>query len=144
MNNGFEMNEESLDRELNSAAQLHVREVVRALPEETLSLAWRSELNSRLRSEMARRRKLNLFGWVWKPAAGIALAGALAVAFMVQPANPVPANGGELEKALVSHYVDSTASWEVAADGVSMGDVKDATNQHTIAVDPEQEDVGAL
>ncbi|HVT13566.1 MAG TPA: hypothetical protein VHE55_14975 [Fimbriimonadaceae bacterium] len=138
------MKREILEEELNSPEQLHVRELVRALPDETLSLTWRSGLNARLQSEMVRRRKLNLFGWVWKPAVGLALAGALAVAFIIPPKGSAPARGGELEKALVTHYVESTASWEVAGDGVSMGEVKDAVNQHTISVDPEQEDVGAL
>src|SRR5690242_12148641 len=92
-----------LDQELSSPAQTQMREIVQALPEETVSLSWRSDLNARLYAEAARRRKLNLFGWIWKPAAGLALAGALAIAFMLPMSKAsAPESRGDVEKALVN------------------------------------------
>ena len=145
MKREFEMNERDLDRQLSSAAQKQVHEVVKALPEETLSLAWRSELNTRLRNEIVHKKRVNLFGWVWKPAAGVALAGALAVGFFFRTpeANLAPPSGG-IENALVNHYVDSTASWEVAGDGATVGDTKDSAPANSVPVDNDQEDVGAI
>src|SRR5579862_8678015 len=127
MKKDFGMNEKEMDRRLQSPAQVQMGEVIKALPEETLSLAWRSELNTKLRAQAIHRRKLNLFGWLWKPAAGVALAGCLAVAFVFhEPAPQTPAASGGIESALVGDYVDSTASWEVAGDGASVSEVKDA------------------
>jgi hypothetical protein len=145
MKDELNMDGRNLDEELNSAAQVQIRETVRALPEEPLSLAWRSDLNTQLRGVAARKRKLDLFGWVWKPAAGGALACALAFAFLIRPGgsmSEVPSNG--IEKALVGHYVDTTASWEVAGDGVTVNEVKEATAAHPVPTDLDQEDVGAI
>src|SRR4051812_44518980 len=122
MKDNFNMSDNDLDRELSSPGQELVREVVQALPEEPLSLAWRSDLNTRLHAVAARKKKLDLFGWIWNPAAGVALAGALAVAFvfrMPDVDHGVVATNKDVEKALVNTYVDSTASWEVAGDGIT-------------------------
>jgi hypothetical protein len=146
MNNDF-MSDRDLDRELNSPEQTRMAEIVKALPEETLSMSWRSDLNARLRSEAARRKKLNLFGWIWKPTVGVALAGALAVAFMVRPEPAgTPVGSGTVEKALISSYVDNTAAWEVAGDNVGVNTVNEAKDSgawHPGTTDWDQEDVGA-
>jgi hypothetical protein len=142
MRSDFEMNGRDLDQELNSPAQIQVREVVRALPEETLSLTWRSDLNLRLRGEAARKRKRMVFGWVWKPTAGLALAGALAVGIFLHPAT-APTNGGELEKALVNHYVEASTAREAAVDGVTPNEVKDSGGTGATPGYWDQEDVGA-
>ena len=138
------LNGKDLDQELSSPAQMQVREIVQALPEETVSLSWRSDLNARLHAEVARRRKLNLFGWIWKPAAGLALAGALALAFMIRPPAPgSPETRSDVEKALVNSYVDNTASWEVTGDGITVNEVKETANPKPVPIDFDQEDVGA-
>lgn len=145
MKDELNMQGRDVDQELNSPAQLQMRDAVRALPEEPLSLAWRSDLNTRLLGAAARKRKLDLFGWVWKPTAGLALAGALAVAIMFKPMAPSqPTVTTGIEKDLVSHFVDTTASTEVAGDGISVGEVKDATAAHPVPTDLDQEDVGAI
>jgi hypothetical protein len=143
MKNDFEKNGLDLDQELNSASQMQVRQVVKALPEEALSLSWRSQLNERLRAEEARKRKQNLAAWVWKPGAAVALAGALAVAFMTRLPDMGPVtNSPGVEKALVNTYLEGRASWAVAGDGITANEVKEA------AVEPspfqmDREDVGA-
>jgi hypothetical protein len=143
MKNEFEMQTGDLERKLSSASQIQTRDVVRTLPDEALSLSWRSELNERLRAEAGRKRKRNLAAWVWKPTAGVVLAGVVAVAFFTRmpdmgPVSKAPA----FERALVNTYVEGNASWVVAGDGVTANEVKEA------AVEPspfelEREDVGA-
>lgn len=145
MNEDLNLKGMELDRELNSDSQMRVREIVRALPEETLSLSWRSELNGKLREQVARKKRLDLAGWLWKPAAGVALAGALAIAFVARMPmhGPTAAHDG-VENALVNSYLDSTAAWEVAGDNAGLGDAKDAAGKAApVSNDWEQEDVGA-
>jgi|SRR5579862_2596544 len=141
MKNESELEGRELDRRLESSGQARIREAVRALPEETLSLSWRSDLNSKLRATAARKRKLDLFGWIWKPTAGLALACALAIAIFVHPNLPGAVPDNSIEKALVSHYVDSAAAREAAGDGVTPSEAKDSGGSAPIEWD--QEDVGA-
>ena len=148
MRNEFNESGEEQDRELSSPSQLRVREIVRSLPEETLSLSWRSDLNARIRAESARLRKRILFGWIWKPAAGLTLAGALAVAVVFRiptlPRSPSLGIGkGEVERALIKTYVESTAAREAAVDGVTASEAKDSADGILGSGDWDQEDVGA-
>ncbi len=143
MKRGIALEGNELDRKLNSAGQTQIREMVRALPEETLSMTWRSELNTKLRAAALRKRKLDLFGWVWKPTAGLALAAALAVAIFIRPAMTGVTPDTSIEKALVSHYIDSSAARDVAVDGMTPNEAKDSGASSVVPPDWEQEDVGA-
>jgi hypothetical protein len=116
---------ENVDERLNSAVQQHVAAVVRSLPEETLSMAWRSSLNERMLVEVKKRQRVRLFGWIWKPTSGLALAGALALAVMFRPGMveslPVAAHhSGTVEANLVSYYRQSTVAYDVAGPGLAM------------------------
>ena len=146
MKSDFNMNGKNLDQELNSAPQQQMREVVQSLPEETVSLAWRSELNVRVVALAERKRRLDLQGWLWKPAVGVSVAGALALVFMAKLADPGPVvtqPNASVETALVGTYMESKASWEVAGDGATATDSKDATPAMADPGDWGQEDVGA-
>lgn len=137
-----ELNEKELDVKLSSPVQQAIRHAVGSLPDESPSLAWRSALNARLLQAAARRRKMRVFGWMWKPAMGLAVAGALAVAFVMRmPTSADPSSKPDLEKALIGSYVDNAASYEVAGDNVSSGEMRDSDNQ--LRFDLGQEDVGA-
>ncbi len=127
MNDKLNFDGRMLDEKL--AAQAQIADAVKALPEEPLSLAWRSDLNTKLHAMAARRKKLDLFGWIWKPAAGVALAGALAVAFVAREPGMAPVARKSIEKELVNSYVESTASWEVSTDGVSSVEAKEKSTQ---------------
>lgn len=116
------------ETELGSPAQQRTREIVQGLPEEPLSLTWRSSLNARLAEVAVRRRRLNLLGWMWKPAAGLAVAGALAVAVVLQRPEQLPSQPG-VESALVNVYMESTASWEVATDGLTVNEANEVSRQ---------------
>jgi hypothetical protein len=136
------MNEKNQD--LNSPEQLAIREVVKALPDETLSLAWRSELNTKIHAAIVRRKKLDLFGWIWKPAAGIAVASAFAVMFLAKAplVAPVARSSGDLERALVNAHIETSVSWDVAEGGVTAGEAKENAGV-PVPNEWEQEDVGA-
>ena|SRR5579862_7444889 len=142
MERNQKMDREEMDRQLSSPGQLQIRDAVRALPEEPLSMAWRSELNTQLRAVAVRRKKLNLFGWVWKPTVGLALAGGLAVALFVHPTSP-SRSGGDIESGLVNHFVDSANAREVAGDGITPNESKDSAGSSSATIDWDQEDVGA-
>lgn len=114
---------EAVDHGLSLEAGLRIREAVRALPDETLSLTWRSDLNERLAAAAGRRKKARLAALIWKPAAGLALAGALSVAFMVKTAGaPGSSSPAGLEDALVRNHLENISAFDVAGVGVTSGE----------------------
>lgn len=130
------------ENRLNEPGQLWVRETVRALPEETPSLAWRSNLNAAIAEQAQRQRKARLFGWVWKPSAGIALASCLALLVIAQMPKPqAPESKADIESAIVNSYLHSKTSWELTGDGVTTSEAQDVSGSK----EPDwfREDVGA-
>lgn len=141
MKDEMRMTEKELDAALEESGQSRIQSLVRGLPEETLSLAWRSELNRRLLAADARRRRLVRLGWIWKPAAGLAAAFALSLAYVSRlPMERV--QGPEVERALVNNYIETAATRDVAADGVTSAEAKEQAAS-VPSFDLEPEDVGA-
>ncbi len=71
--------EAELDLKLNSVSQQFVAQAVKRSPEEELSMAWRSELNSKLASVATETsKKQRRSAWIWRPTAGLVGACALA------------------------------------------------------------------
>jgi hypothetical protein len=63
-----------------------LRALVHGLPEDSVNLQWRSELNEKILA-MAAKPKRNPFALLWRLSSGVAVAGALAIAFVAnQPA----------------------------------------------------------
>jgi hypothetical protein len=98
-----------------------VRRLVQQLPEEMLSMAWRSELNERLRAcarERTRARALN-WAWLWT-----GFAGALACAWAMwafgghRMSQPEPTES--LEAALVAAWRESASTITLQAAGPSL------------------------
>lgn len=111
-----------LDAELNRSEFL--ADAVKSLPEDTLSLAWRSELNERLFAEAAAGRRSSRRLWVWRPALGLALAGALALAIYLPGANeanrPSPTLGrSSVESQMANAHVDAVNALYVAGHGLA-------------------------
>lgn len=122
-----ERREINLDERLASAGQTQVRELVKGLADETPSMAWRSGLNEQiLAMAAAKQKKRNLFGWVWKPAVGLALAGALAGVFLIrtQPETQPTAARPALEARLVMAHQDAVWSQDAAGAGLSPADAR--------------------
>jgi hypothetical protein len=131
------------DEQLSSPGQEQIREAVRALPDETPSLAWRSALNAALQNEAARRRRRVAFGWVWKPSAGLALAAGLALIVIAKLPSPTPTprTDAGIERATVNSYLNSKSSWELTGDGLTTNEARDTDGSQ----DPDwfREDIGA-
>ncbi len=93
-------NLDPLDQQLNADGQQAVRQVVRELPEESMSMAWRSDLNERLlQMTPAKRKRWHLLDW--RPALGVGLA-VVAFGFLILPNRSAPSANGTLEESLAS------------------------------------------
>jgi len=117
---------DELEGKLATPDQQAMREVVRALPDETVSLAWRSALNEEILRMAPPIRRRDRFAWLMRPALGLACAGALAVAMLMH--NPIasrtvqPANSG-LEAALLDAHDQATGFADVTGGGLSVTEV---------------------
>ena len=123
------------DGKLNSAGQQAIRSIVSGLPEEPLSMAWRSSLNEQLLLVAAKQQKKRRFLWVARPLAGVSFATALAVIVLIQPfshkAVVVPDHG--LESAIMADHHQSAAASDVTSAGLNFNEVTTEAN----ASDPE-------
>jgi len=111
-----------LDSQLESAGQQTIAKIVQGLPEDTLSMAWRSSLNERLLAEATVKRPRFRFTWIAMPAAGAAVACALAVAvFLHAPTGtaPTPQLGQSynVEAGLMDTYRQESATHEIEGAG---------------------------
>ena len=97
-----------LDEKLD--AQSQIANMVRALPSEEPALAWRSELSGKLHMVARQNERSRKLLWVFRPALGMALAGALALVFMFKgvPDSPRPTTSG-VEAQIVSAHQESVA-----------------------------------
>lgn len=73
-----------LDELLESPAQRATSKLVSELPDETVSLAWRSQLNEKLIAMAEKPKPRPFWAIAWKPAAGLAIASALALVVVLQ------------------------------------------------------------
>ncbi|MGV3616991.1 MAG: hypothetical protein ACO1SV_16815 [Fimbriimonas sp.] len=147
----FSNEPETTDAHLAEPAQMAMREVVRALPEDSLSLSWRSGLNERLVAEAARSRKRARFFWALRPAAGLAFAGALAAMFVVRmgsaPLDSTPTAGGRpsFEAELLSAHTEVATYADVAGTGVRPIEAAYATRgQSSADLDWSEVDIESL
>jgi len=118
------MNYDPMDEKLESVSQQAMRSVVKGMPEDALSMAWRSSLNEKLLLEAATKQKRRRINWFLRPALGLGLACTLAVVMVFHgqggAAKFRPAAGSNgLEAALVNVHQQSTLASEVAGVGLS-------------------------
>jgi len=141
MNNNDRLSRENTvnDELLNSAAQQAMRDVVRNIPDDSLSMAWRSSLNEKLLAEVAVQKKRQRFNWYLRPALGLGLACTLAVLVVFRPAPTVkrgpslaPVSQPGIEAALVTTHRQSTVAWDVA--GVGLNPVEMSTDSDSVPV----------
>ena len=109
-----------------------VAEFVKSLPEDTVSLAWRSELNEKLLSAAPIVRKR-----VWLPRFAMATSLACGIAlgiFIAGPERSAPsANPLELEASLVRTHLEATQSREISGVGLTAAE----TARSSFKVDSE-------
>jgi len=116
---------------LKSAPQLAIRDLVRGLPEETVSMAWRSSLNEQLLVVAAKQRKKRRILWFSGPAVGISLATALAFVVLFQPSSHPTVKAPEygIESAILNDHHSSTLSNEVSTAGLNSTEVSTEANE---------------
>jgi len=125
-------NDKGVDEaKLNSAGQLTVRNLVRALPEDTVSMAWRSSLNEQLLTLAAKRQKKRRFMWFATPTLGISMVTALAFVIMIHPAprHTVGLPDRGIESAILSDHHTSTLSNEVSTAGLNLNEATSDANE---------------
>ena len=111
------------EAKLNSAAQLQVASLIKAIPDEDLSLSWRSELNMKLMAAHQAKRKQKstkrFFAWGSSLSAGVA-----AFSYIVLMANTgtigssmVKADSSSIAKELVQTHQESLVVASVSGTG---------------------------
>jgi len=133
-----------LDALLKSDSQQMIQRAVHALPEDSLSLSWRSELNERLRQARPVSRWRSRVAVAWRPALGLALAGCLAVMVTLKTTPTSPEHTGNLEASLVTAYDDSTTADELVGPGLSVHEVNDTTKTQQTSSDWSESDLNNL
>jgi hypothetical protein len=126
-----------LDALLNSESQQVVQRAVQALPEDSLSLSWRSELNEQLRNARQVSRWRQRFAAAWRPGLALALTGCLAIMLVFRTTPESAQSHSNLEASLVSVYFDTANSDEVAGSGLAMHEVNDTTQSTETSSDWE-------
>lgn len=121
-----------------------MRSLVHGLPEDSVSLRWRSELNEQILA-MAAQPKRNRLALLWRASAGVAVAGALAFAFIANrpvgtPGVYVPSSTPDVTAAILDAHEASYAYREMGvtrpeSNGQSLVNLVDGT---------EEIDLGAL
>lgn len=128
MNRNHSPKVDEIDRKLSDPIQTFISEAVKGLPDEQLSMAWRSELNDKLRLVRPVSKASALLSFVWKPTAGLAMAGCLALAFvMLNSSGPVAKQGSNLEASLVSAHRDAMTARDVAGEGIGIAELRETT-----------------
>jgi hypothetical protein len=137
-----------LDQKLAAPSQTAVQKVIQALPEETVSMAWRSSLNEELLSVAKARRKSDVIRtWLMRPLAGLALAGALsAVVFLRTPhrAPVATTKAPAVEAALIAAHEEAASYGEVTGTGLSPVEVAYDTSRPVTDIEWSELDVESL
>jgi hypothetical protein len=133
------------DALLKTETQQAIQRAVHSLPEDSLSLSWRSNLNERLRQVRPQSLWRSRFAVAWRPALGLALATSLALVmtFRTQP-HAIPQSDASLEASLVATYDDSANSEVLAGPGLALHEVSDTTQKHDTSSDWTDSDLSSL
>jgi hypothetical protein len=92
------------DSMLENPQQNAMRDLVSKLPEESLSMAWRSSLNEKLMAEAVPVQRKRSFFRILQPALGVAAVAAMATVLMVRSAPVVDLPSFSIEQALVQDH----------------------------------------
>jgi len=115
-----------VDRALAGVESAKVAKLVRSLPEDAPSMAWRSHLNERILAAGRKRKARRSWARIWMPAAGLGTSAAIAASVFflwiggARPVNAVPEQS--LEASMVSVHRDDVRFSELAGPGLSESD----------------------
>lgn len=132
-----------LDKKLDEQAQ--VAQMVRALPLEEPELGWRSELCGKLHMVARQNDRSRKILWVFRPALGMALAGALAITFMFKGVPDSPRSAApRVEDQIVSAHQESVALGQFWGGVRTDEEIRVASAPATSEYRWEETDLGTL
>ena len=134
------------DTKLESPGQVQMSRLVGGLPEDSLSLAWRSQMNEKLMVAAKATQRKKRLGWVLKPAFGLACASALAVLVTFRT-DPMPTSfhsTGALEAAIVQKHVDNVEYSDMVGAGLNPMESKPTAGYVTSSSDWSEVDLDSL
>lgn len=109
--------EAHLDEKLNEPGQQQVAQAVKQLANDDVSLAWRASLNAKIAAEAKVVKKKRQVAFVFRPAAGLALASALALVVMTNRPTTTTSSGfdtaAELEAQVLQEHLSAERSTEL-------------------------------
>lgn len=143
----LDMTEKELDSQLASDAQQLIRQAVRGVSDEPVSMIWRSELNQRVLSSIRTKQRKRRFVWIASPTLGLGLAGALAVLMMTNTSpvsDPIRfASSPALEESLVATHKDSVSYGDITGVGLNPDEVV-SKRSSTVSYEFGEVDFGSL
>lgn len=140
------LKEARIEELLNTEGQQFIAQGVKRLSNEEPSMAWRAQLNAQLLAEAQATRKVERRrAWIFRPAAGLAMAGALAMVFISTQDNgtPVQSSSSSFEEQIVNaHYA---AEQSVLLTGTSVAaHTSNGGSTNTSTIDWQETDLGAF
>lgn len=141
------MTEQELDRILESEGHLQIKQAVQAMPEEHISMAWRSQLNEKLSAVVETKQRKRRFAWILSPALGLGLAGALAIVVMTKTPTPSSSTAFDstprLEESLIASHQETLRYSDITGVGLNTDEVV-TKRSVTPAYDYNEVDFGSL
>jgi hypothetical protein len=133
-----------LSEMLEAPGQQAVRQLVKAMPEDTVSLQWRSSLNERLLALAPVKKKISALVIGFRALAGLGLASLLCLAVISRldtskPSIVQPSSGSALASALLDEHRHSVDSGEIAGPGVADGDVDSQASAQNSSDDADKD-----
>lgn len=124
------------DSRLSTPSQLAIKSLVAAIPDEEVSLAWRSSLNQKLMLEVAKKQRRRHMFWIASPIAGLSVAAALAFVVMFHPVShhAAPKTDLSLEAAIVADHHKEVLETDLSSAGLNGAEVATEAN----VSDPDQ------
>lgn len=111
--------EVELDIALRSKPQTRIASMVKSLPCEEPSMAWRSRLNEGIVRQRGRIQVQNKLKWMFAPVAGLGLAGLFAVLILTPQRLLMPgAKSVAIERSILDDHRDAVISRAVAGRGL--------------------------
>jgi hypothetical protein len=136
--------EEQLTAMLESERGQSVRNIMQLMPEDTVSLQWRSALNEKLLALAPTKKKLSAAVVGLRALVGVALASAVCLVVFVksdsgkeQPASMV--DPSTFASALITEHRQSVVSNEIAGPGIVDGEAERSNLQDSNSNDPDSD-----
>lgn len=148
MNNN-RVRREEIDQALEGSESRKIAKAIKKLPEDELSLSWRSQLNEKIAQEATRKAKTRR-SWrlAWGTGMGLGLSATTAVVFMLVLAKPdvsmIPTRTERsFESEIVAVHQQVVQSGTIAGEGLSALDETPSTAKKA-QYEWKQEDLEAL